>query len=160
MQWRKQMLGIIQFYTLLQVHGPWDLMGPHGFSPWEGNTVTCHFYLFLLPLFWPLFDFNIFHYFHLLIFYSILSSSEPFVFPSSVFCPLFIFWFLITSVLHVPSCSPLFHFYYYLPTICPLFLAFPSWLWQLIIPSLVTLWVILLHSLYYTVLHITLSHVA
>ena len=40
------------------------------------------------------------------------------------------------------SYVPLFHFYYYLSTICPLFLAFPFWPWQLNIPSLVTLWVI------------------
>ena len=57
---------------------------------------------------------------------------------------------LLTSIFCVLSHVPLFHFYYYLSTICSLFLAFPSQPWQLIIPSLVTLWVIFLHSPYYS----------
>ena len=66
---------------------------------------------------------------------------------------------LLTSVFHITSYVPLFCFYHYLSIICPLFLAFPSWPWQLNIPSLVTLWVIFLHSPYYTILCITLSPV-
>ena len=49
---------------------------------------------------------------------------------------------LLTSVFHIPSYVPLFCFYYYPSTICPLFLAFPSWPQQLNISFPVTLWVI------------------
>ena len=99
------------------------------------------------------------HYFYLLssIFYSLTLSCDllnplPFRLLSSVLCSYFDSS-LLPFIFHLPSYVPLFHF---LSTICSLFLAFPSWPWQLNNPSLVTLWVIfftfsiLHHSLYYS----------
>ena len=73
----------------------------------------------------------------------------------SIFCLPFILWFLFTyfHILYSALCS-LFYSYYYLSTICPLFLAFPFRPWQLNTPSLVTLWVIfyILHTTPFSIL--------
>ena len=89
------------------------------------------------------------------------------VFHIQSFCHLLIFVFHIQSPLslahfHIP-CSmfqlhvSLLHFYLYYFTIHSLLLAFPFQLEQPIIWSLVTLWVIFLHSPYYPICCITLS---
>ena len=122
-------------------------------------SVTWHFYLLLFLLFDLCLTSRYFHYFHLPCLYFLLWSFQIyFIFLSSVFCSVHtLIHHSLTSVFHILPYVFLFRFYYYLSTICPLILAFPFQPWQLDIPFLVTLWVIFLHSPYYTIGHITPS---
>ena len=130
-----------------------------------GSQKYCHmtFLLVLVPIIWPLCDFKIFSLLLSSLFWPSTSYDFLNTLHLSVSCLLFSVHTSIhhslTSIFCIPPYVPLLCFYYYLSTICPLFLAFPFWPWQLNIPFLVTLWVIFLHSPYYTICHITLNFV-
>ena len=117
------------------------------------------FLFVIVSIFWPLFDFKIFLLLLSSIFHPYTSSYDlpnTLHFLSSIFHFLFVLCFIICLLPYSIFCLyvPLLHFYYYLSTICPLSLTFPSWPWQLNISFFVTPWVIfyILHTTLFAIL--------